>query len=112
VKYNTLVVWGRRKKKSDNAPEFAIFAVIDGKLMVLPFKDLDNILFDQVQYYSKGQVSLDFSKWIPTLTINFLGSSQVWRYSDQSGDNDMALIVAAFNRGIAATAHGSGCQMC
>jgi len=112
VKHNTLIVWGRRKKKSDHTHEFAIFAVVDGKLMVLPFVDLDNILYDQVEYYSKGQVSLEFSKWIPTLTINFLGSSKVVRYSDQSGDNDMALIVGAFNRGIPAVSAANGCRMC
>jgi len=111
IKHNTLVAWGRRKK-SDAVHEFAIFGVVEGKLMVLPFVDLDNILYDQIEFYSKGQVSLAFSKWIPTLTITFLGTGKVARYSDQSGDNDMALIVGAFNRGCVAVSAGNGCGFC
>jgi len=74
----------------------ALFGLKDGKLMVLPFLDPGDPLFDRVIYYTKETVKVKFSGLASLLSIISKDGSSA-KYTIKDGKADMRSIVSAFN---------------
>jgi len=92
-----LLAWGTRTVASMFAQGMAFFGIKDGKLMVLPFLDLDTVLFKDAKYYTKESIKdIRFSGLASLLQIT-TNDGTVAKYRIEKGKPDMKLIVSAFS---------------
>jgi len=76
---NNLLVWAsKRLSITVRNPEQVFFGIKDGKFMILPFIDIKTVLYDQVKYYARGEVSIKPSKVRPEVVdVSFRGGSTI-----------------------------------
>ena len=96
-----LLVWARRKITTFN-PTFIFFGIKDGKLMIIPFKDIKTVHYDQIKSYGKDTVAkISYGGFTSIFKIHFR-NGDVERYAIFGTDNGKEIaheIVAAFNSG-------------
>jgi hypothetical protein len=94
-----LLTWGEIKKKFSPRYKFAIFGMKEKKFMVLPCIDFNNILYKEVRYYSKEEVSLKYLGFKGVLAITPLGGGEAMEYYERSGGSETKLLITMFNYG-------------
>jgi len=93
-----LLVWGRKKEATFLKHEMVLFGVKEGKFMILPFKDFNTVFYDEVRYYTKEEVTLDYSSLTKFITIKLSNGDRA-RYSTMSGaGNDAKPLVSLFSK--------------
>jgi hypothetical protein len=93
-----LLVWGWKKEPGIDPAnrELFFFGIKEKKFMILPFRTPENILFDQVKYYAKGEVDIMMTKITIGLAINFHGGGSAKYNLRGKGVKDMEKILKIF----------------
>jgi len=91
-----LLAWGRKKVTTFTNHQMFFFGMKDGALMILPFVDFKNILFNDVKYFKKENIkNIKVSSLTSILEIEF-SNGDSGRYGLMQGKSDMQKIISMF----------------
>ena len=91
-----LLALGVRWIASLVSQETVLFGIKDGELMVLPFFDLNDPLFNRIMYYTKESIKDIRFSGLASLLYIMLNDGSSAKYSIKKGKSDMRSIVSAF----------------
>jgi len=93
-----LLAWVRRELVTFTNHQMFFFGIKNGEPMILPFVGFNNILFDEVKYYTKKDIKeVSFSNLTSTLNISFSSSDNAKFSSMRESKQDLKRIVLMFN---------------
>ncbi|MDR0790942.1 MAG: hypothetical protein LBE47_00200 [Methanomassiliicoccaceae archaeon] len=94
-----LLVWGWKKAPGIDPAERELFffGIKDKRFMILPFVTPENILFDRVRYYAKGEIEIMMTKITIGLAISFPNGGSAKYNLRGNGLRDMEKILSIFD---------------